>query len=129
MKRIALILLLLPVSIVVFAQTLKITSLEVSDPKNYNYSADKSLGKDVIIIVYDNSLSLKFPSEAAVILRQTSDNEYTRVISDNNTEIETCTVIVNKTLSLITSAEITDRIDEKVGQHRTAWWKYIAKRF
>lgn len=129
MKTIILGLLIVACSINSFAQTLNIKSIEVSDTKNYNEAADKVLGKDVTLVVYDNSLSLKLPNEAPIILRQTSDTAYERVMRDSETEIETISVRINRTLNLTTSIEIITRIDEKVGKHRTAWWKFIAKRF
>jgi hypothetical protein len=113
-----------------FAQTLKVTAVEASDDKNYNQASKNSLGKAMILNVYDNSISVKVANNAAaMILKQTSPDHYKRIEKDDSNESEVYTLTINKTLSVITSAELTITIKEKGGQYRQMWVTITGKRF
>jgi hypothetical protein len=89
----------------------------------------QALGKAMILIVYDNDISVKVGSDPAMILKQNLENEYERIEKDDDHESEVYILLVNRTLSIITSAELTVNVKEKGGQYRKMWVKITGKRF
>ena len=130
MRRLILTALIVFINIAVaHAQTLKVTAVDASTTQLYNNTATNALGKNMAITVYDNSVSVKVANEKPVILKLVSDNNYSTVVRDVDTEIEIHSITLNRTVSVLTSAEYTVNINEKGGKYRRAWIKITAKRF
>lgn len=111
------------------AQTLKVTAVNATEDRLYNFAAEHFLGKSMTLTIYDNSVSVKLPGRDAIILRETSDGTYRYLYKDMDTEAQTFVLTVNKTVGVVTSAELELNVDEKGGQHRHAGWSLMAKRF
>lgn len=112
-----------------YSQTLKITAVDASSDAVYNEVANKYLGKNIVLSVYDNSIGIKVGNMTPENLRKSKDGYYVLVVRDSNTEIETHTLTVNSTLSVITSVALEFIIEEKGGRNRRVSATLTAKRF
>jgi hypothetical protein len=113
----------------IHAQTLKVSAVDGSDNKIYKEVAKKYLGKEMILTIYDNSITMVLAGKAPVNLKKISGNDYSILESDN--EYESCTfyLTIIRTVGVITSASLKYEIKEKGGSYRTASFSLIAKRF
>ena len=130
MKKIALIILLSFSTALLHAQKLKITALDASTQQLYDSHAPYTLGKVMTIKVFDNSASVTVEKDTPLYLKKKPDGTY--VSSSNNAdgkETYTYTLKLNTTVSVLTSAELTWKVQENKGAYRTAYWKLTAKRF
>lgn len=127
--QLPLISLLLLLSTVAYSQTLKVTAVDGSTNDIYNQIAKRALGKTMNITVFDNSIKMKIGALPEEILKKSEDNFYVYVARDQPTEVETHTLKVNTTFSVITSAVFTLVIQEKDGQRRSGTATITAKRF
>ncbi|UKJ07788.1 hypothetical protein [Solitalea lacus] len=122
------ILIILFSAISVYAQTLKVTSVNASDDKLYNRIAPRELGKELTLTIYDNSVLVK-TTNGTLVLKMVSENKYSKTESSSEKETVSFELIVNKTMSVITSANFTKYIRENGGLNRSAWYELKATRF
>ncbi|HWD90324.1 MAG TPA: hypothetical protein VG367_19485 [Mucilaginibacter sp.] len=109
------------------AQTLKVSSVDASDDKVFHNEAGQYLGHNLILDVYDNSVTVKIDKHTEV-LKLIADDAY-KATEENDTETYIYTLTIHKTVGVTTSADFEMRIQENKGQRRVAWLKLIAKRF
>ena len=113
----------------VFAQTFKITGF-VSDDKKFDSIEARLMGKQLTLIVYDNSASIKIGNDSPDLMHLIRENEYNLDLSKSNTkETQTLNLKLNKTLAFITSVELTFLVRENEGYYRHSSWTLTAKRF
>lgn len=126
MKIVFLLTLLLPLS--VMSQTLKITGVDGSDDKLYNMAAKRGLDKNMILKVYDNSITVTIGDMSSINLKQLSSSTY-RKTESGNSETITYTLTLSTTASFITSAVFKLEIVENGGKQRYGWYTITGKRF
>ncbi len=128
-KVIAIIIFFISFGVTAFSQTLKVTGVDANLDRLYQSLAKKSLGKTMVLKVYDNSVIVKIGNLQEEILKQVSPGSYSKIIKDTETETETHSLTINTTLSVVTSAEFTITIQENIRQRRMARGTITAKRF
>ncbi|MBD1364439.1 hypothetical protein IDJ77_11525 [Mucilaginibacter sp. ZT4R22] len=113
-----------------FSQTLKITGLEASVQKLYDNHAPRTLGKSMVIAIYDNSASVKVGVEQLVYLQKVSDSVYSNTTyNTDQTESYTYSLTVTKTAFVMTSATFTWRVRQIKSPYQTANYTITGKRF
>ncbi len=127
MKKLALVLLLLPMSIATIAQTLKITSVETTDPNKYQEMAEAHLGKTVTLKIYDNAITFTEQGMPVLYLKKVRDDEYLYSSTEDNSE-KTMLIDIHYTVGVITSMDIQATTKNKYDGY-TNTVTAVAKRF
>jgi hypothetical protein len=127
MTKIFLALMLTFTSLMVKAQTLKVTSVDSVDPSKYQEFAQAHLGKSLTLSFYDNALSIEEPDNPTLYLKKTGATTY-RYVDDNRSETNTMTVEVHYTLNVVTSLTLTAYSHNKNGGYSNTVTA-VAKRF
>jgi len=91
-------------SISSYAQTLKITAVDASDPKVYE-KLSQGLGKTITLSFYDNSITLNTQGEKPLNLKKVSDSKYYKSVTTGTT-VETYSLTVNKVFGVVSSIEL-----------------------
>lgn len=131
MKTIKLILLTMLLSTALKAQTFKVTGFE-ADNERFKTLEKKVMGKQLVVEVYDTSVSMKLADKEPEIMHKVNgkENEYIMDLREKPSP-QTFNMILrlNKTLGVTTSVELLFQADENGGENRHAHCKITAKRF
>jgi len=109
------------------AQTLKITSIETTDPAKYQEMAKRHLGRTITLKFYDNAVSFNEEGREPLYMRKVQENEYQYYVNSTSEE-DNIVIDLHYTVGVLTSLTITATTKNKNGGY-TNTVTGVAKRF
>lgn len=140
MKQFLLITTFLVLTAPAIAQSLKITSVDVSSTRRYQEVAKKFLGKTMSLTFYDNSVKIMIGGKDETLVLSKFDESNYRFVDQSDYHRRSYRLKVNTTLMVVSSIEFTATFEDAVygtgaNSKPTGQWKFddsftvVAKRF